>query len=142
MKSYSELIKIPTLEGRFEYLKLPGSVGADTFGGHRYLNQSFYRSKQWQDFRNHIIARDQGFDMAFPLEEINGIIVIHHINPMTPEDIIQGNPMIFDPDNVVCVSELTHKLIHYGSKEDYLRANTVVVRTPNDTCPWKRSGTL
>lgn len=138
MKRYSELIQIPSLEGRFEYLKCPGVVGEDTFGGYRYLNQSFYRSREWQQFRNSIIARDLGCNMAYPGEEINGMIVIHHINPITPESIMHSDPMIFDPENVVCVSELTHKLIHYGSKEDFKQvANGYVERQPNDTCPWK-----
>jgi hypothetical protein len=137
MKRYSELIQIPSLEGRFEYLKCPGVVGEDTFGGYRYLNQDFYRSREWQQFRSSIIARDLGCDMAYPGEEIGGIIVIHHINPITPESIIHADPMIFDPENVVCVSELTHKLIHYGSKEVFMLATNFIERRPNDTCPWK-----
>lgn len=137
MRSYSELIQIPTIEQRFQYLWTPGLVGEDTFGGYRYLNQEFYRSKEWQQFRNSIIVRDNGCDMAFPGEEIGGIVVIHHINPITPEDIIKHNSMIFEPENVVCVSEFTHKMIHYGTFDDYIRATQFVVRRPNDTCPWK-----
>ena len=137
MRTYSELITIPSIEDRFEYLKCPGMVGEDTFGGYRYLNQSFYTSIEWKQFRNFIIARDNGCDMAYPGEEIHGMIVIHHLNPITPEAIIHADPVIFDPENVVCVSELTHKMIHYGTKEDYLRATQFVERRPNDTCPWK-----
>lgn len=138
MKSYSELIQIPSLEERFEYLKCPGSVGEDTFGGHRYLNQAFYTSREWQQFRNYIITRDLGCDMAFPGEEIHGIIVIHHINPILPQNLIHHDNCVLDPENVVCVSEFTHKMIHYGSKDDFLRTVTVVQRTPNDTCPWRK----
>lgn len=137
LRSYSELIRIPTFEGRFDYLKCDNSVGEDTFGGYRYLNQGFYTSKEWLQFRNSIIARDLGCDMAFPGEEIQGMIVIHHINPIIPEHIIHANPMIFDPENVVCLADFTHKMIHYGSKDDWLRTITYVTRTPNDTCPWK-----
>lgn len=142
MKTYSELITIPTIEGRFEYLCLPGLVGRDTFGGYRYLNQSFYTSREWQQFRNQIIVRDNGCDMAYPGEEIGGMIIIHHLNPITPDSIIHSDPMIFDPENVVCVSELTHKLIHYGNKEDYMKATQFIPRSPNDTCPWRRQGGL
>lgn len=142
MKTYSELISIPSYEARFEYLKVPGLVGQDTFGGYRYLNQAFYTSREWLSFRNQIIVRDLGCDMAYPGEEIGGIIVIHHINPMSPEDILNNNPMVFNPENVVCVSELTHKMIHYGTKEDLLRATSFVERSINDTCPWKRSDVL
>lgn len=137
MKSYTELISLPTIEERFNYLHLPRAIGENTFGGYRYLNQDFYRSYEWKQFRNSIIVRDNGCDMAFPGEEIGGIVVIHHINPMTPEQLIRGDDDIFNPDNVVCVSELTHKMIHYGSLEDYLQATQFVVRKPNDTCPWK-----
>lgn len=137
MRTYSELITIPSIEARYDYLKCPGMIGEDTFGGYRYLNQSFYTSTEWKQFRNFIIARDNGCDMAYPGEEIHGMIVIHHLNPITPEAIIHSDPMIFDPENVVCVSELTHKMIHYGTKEDYLRATQFVQRQPNDTCPWK-----
>lgn len=137
MKSYTELISLPTIEERFNYLHLPRVIGENTFGGYRYLNQDFYRSYEWKQFRNSIIVRDNGCDMAFPGEEIGGIVVIHHINPMTPEQLIRGDEDIFNPENVVCVSELTHKMIHYGSLEDYLQATQFVVRKPNDTCPWK-----
>lgn len=139
MRRYSELIQIPNIEDRFEYLKIAdGNVGDTTFGGYRYLNQEFYRSREWQQFRNSIIVRDLGCDMAFPGEEINGIIVIHHLNPITPTMLIHGDSIVLDPENVVCVSEMTHKFIHYGNTEDYIRATTVVVRKPNDTCPWKK----
>lgn len=137
MRSYSELIQIPSYEERFEYLKCPGVVGEDRFGSFRYLNQQFYTSRDWIQFRNHIIARDLGCDMAYPGEEIKGVIVIHHINPITPDAIIHSDPMIFDPENVVCVSDFTHRMIHYGAKEDFLRTVQYVERKPNDTCPWK-----
>lgn len=139
MRRYSELILLPTLEERFNYLKIQdGIIGDATFGGYRYLNQNFYRSREWQQFRNSIIVRDCGCDMAFPGKEISGIIVIHHLNPITPEMLMHGSNMVLDPENVVCVSDLTHKLIHYGAVEDYVRATTFITRKPNDTCPWKK----
>ena len=137
MRSYSELIQIPSYEGRFDYLKCPGMVGEDTFGSYRYLNQSFYTSREWLQFRNFVITRDLGCDMAYPGEEIGDIIVIHHLNPITPVDIIEHHNMVLDPENVVCVSDFTHRMIHYGKKEDFLRTVTYVERRPNDTCPWK-----
>jgi len=136
MKSYTELISLPTIEERFEYLKCTGVVGEDTFGGHRYLNQRFYTSPEWKQFRNQIIIRDSGCDMGFSGQEINGKIIIHHINPITIEDIVNRNPRVLDPENAVCVSEITHKLIHYGEVDNYKRATQYTPRTPNDTCPW------
>ena len=138
MKSYTELITLPTIDQRFEYLKCPGVVGEDTFGGYRYLNQRFYTSPEWKQFRRYIILRDNGCDMAFPGEEIGGKIIIHHLNPITIDDIIKRSPRVLDPDNAVCVSELTHKMIHYGEAENYLKATQFTPRSPNDTCPWKR----
>lgn len=138
MRTYSELISIPSYEARFDYLKCPGSIGEDTFGGYRVLNQDFYTSKEWRDFRNFIIARDNGCDMAYPGEEIGGIIVIHHINPILPQDLIHHHTCILDPENAVCVSKFTHDMIHYGSKEDFLRTVTFVERRPNDTIPWRK----
>lgn len=136
MKSYTELSNLHSIEERFEYLKCPGVVGEDTFGGHRYLNQRFYTSPEWKQFRNQIIIRDSGCDMGVPGQEINGKIIIHHINPITIEDIVNRNPRVLDPENAVCVSELTHKLIHYGEVDNYKRATQYTLRTPNDTCPW------
>ena len=116
MKSYDELITLPTFEERFEYLRCDGRIGEDTFGYDRWINQRFYTSQQWRNFRNRIIVRDDGCDMALENYTIpdREMIVIHHINPITLEDIINQNPMIFDENNVVCVRDCTHKAIHYG----------------------------
>ena len=135
IKSYSELITIPTFVERYEYLKLGGKVGEETFGFDRYLNQTLYRSSEWKRFRRDIILRDNGCDLACEDREIYGKIIIHHINPITLEDIHKRNPMIFDPDNVIATSLDTHNAIHYG--DDSLLFE-IVDRQPNDTCPWRQ----
>lgn len=138
-KSYLELITIPTFEERFEYLKLNGAVGKETFGYDRYLNQALYSSKEWRDFRRRIIIRDNGCDLACEGYEMQNGILIHHINPITIDDIINRRPVIFDPNNVVCVSHNTHNAIHYGDKG--LLITTPIERTAYDTCPWKSKET-
>ncbi len=135
IKTYSELITLPTFEERYRYLKLSGAVGKDTFGFKRWLNQEFYHSDEWLRFRNKIVIRDNGCDLAFQGFEINESVLIHHLNPITYEDILNRNPCIFDPDNVVCTKLSTHNAIHYGSEG--LLINRPVVREKNDTCPWK-----
>lgn len=136
-RTYQELLTIPTFEERFEYLKLEGSVGVDTFGYVRYLNQILYRSSEWRKFRNEIIVRDNGCDLAFPGFEIYGQkILIHHINPITVEDVVYRSSKVFDPNNVVTTILNTHNAIHYGDAD--LLTTGPVERTPNDTCPWKR----
>lgn len=135
-KSYSELIKIPSYEERYEYLKLGGSVGELTFNGHRYLNQKFYSSDpEWKRIKREVIIRDNGCDMAHEDFPVNSKIIIHHINPITIEDLIKRNPMIFDLDNLVCVSMNTHNAIHYGDIS--LLALPPVERVAFDTCPWR-----
>lgn len=137
IRTYTELITIPTFEERFEYLKLGGEVGVSTFGYDRYLNQIFYRSPEWRNFRPHIIARDLGCDLAFPDMEIREqIITIHHLNPITIEDVLNRSSKLFDPDNVVCVAPMTHKAIHYGDIS-LLPNRKPIERFPNDTCPWR-----
>lgn len=139
MRTYSELISIPSYEDRFRYLSLGGRVGADTFGCHRYLNQVLYASPEWRRFRNQIIVRDNGCDLAHLDHEISQFgnkILIHHINPLTIEDIVNRSPSIFDPENVITTVFNTHQAIHYGD-EKYLSFNTFVARKPNDTCPWR-----
>lgn len=137
MRTYSELIKISSLEDRFNYLRLYGTIGEDTFGSYRYTNQNFYKSYEWQKFRNEIITRDMGCELAFPNEEIVGKIIIHHIEPITIKDIIEHNmSVLINPDNVVCVSENMHKMIHYGIQNGINKV-TYEERRPNDTCPWK-----
>lgn len=134
-KTYSELITIPTFKERFEYLQLRGSVGKDTFGYDRYLNQVLYNSTEWKELRNRIIIRDNGCDLACEGYDINSRILIHHLNPITIDDIISRSRKIFDPDNLVCVSHSTHNAIHYGDAS--LLVTEPVARTKNDTCPWR-----
>lgn len=134
-KSYSELITIPTFEERFEYLQLKGSVGKDTFGYDRYLNQILYRSPEWKKLRNQIIIRDCGCDLACEGYEIYGRILIHHLNPITVDDVLDRNRKVFDSNNLVCVTHNTHNAIHYGDASMLLTGP--IVRTKNDTCPWR-----
>lgn len=136
IKTYSELITLPTFEERFEYLKLDGTVGLDTFGYDRYLNQMLYRSAEWKRLRRDIIIRDNGCDLACDGFEIHDRILIHHINPITVDDVNKRRPSIFDPDNLISVSHNTHNAIHYGDID--LLAIAPIERTKNDTCPWRR----
>lgn len=136
MKTYSELIAIPTYIERYRYLRLGGTVGRKTFGVYRRLNQEFYRSRQWLHFRNEIIIRDRGQDLAFDGMDIHGAIAIHHLNPIAVEDIVNSSPALFDPENVVCCTFNTHQAIHYGD-ESLLPIDLFVERSPNDTCPWR-----
>lgn len=136
IKSYSEMITFPTFEERFEYLRLKGSVGRDTFGHDRYLNQILYNSKEWKFTRNKIIVRDNGCDLACEGFEIYGQILIHHINPIRVEDIVDRNPIVFDPENLITTVHNTHNAIHYGDMS--LLITTPVERSRNDTCPWRK----
>lgn len=135
IKTYSELITLPTFEERFEYLQLKGIVGQETFGFDRYLNQILYNSKEWKHLRNEIIVRDNGCDLALEGFEIHGRILIHHINPITIDDVIKRREMVFDPENLICVTHNTHNAIHYGDKS--LLITGPIERRANDTCPWK-----
>lgn len=135
-KSYSELIKIPSFEERFEYLKMDGQVGIETFGIDRYLNQMFYNSPEWKQVRRKVILRDNGCDLAHPDRPINGRIIIHHMNPITLEDILQKNPDIMNPEYLISTTHITHNGVHYGDKESIDKG--IVERKPNDTCPWKQ----
>ena len=135
IKTYSELITLPTFLERFRYLKLGGLVGKETFGFDRYLNQTLYRSVEWKRFRRDIILRDMGMDLACDGYEIVGKIMVHHIDPLTIQDIIRRDPKIFDPENAICTSMNTHNAIHYG--DESLLITEPIVRTKNDTCPWR-----
>ena len=135
IRTYSELITIPTFEERFEYLQLKGSVGKDTFGYDRYLNQVLYRSPEWKRLRNQIIIRDGGCDLACDGYDIYDKVLIHHLNPITVEDVLARSRKVFDPDNLVCVSHNTHNAIHYGDVD--LLVTGPIIRTKNDTCPWR-----
>lgn len=137
-KTYSELIKIPTFKGRFQYLNLHGEVGFETFGFDRYLNQAFYKSNEWRRFRNSVIIRDNCCDLGVEGYDIlNSKVIIHHINPITAEDIINRTDKLFSLENVICVTENTHRAIHYGDERIFLNEKTLTIRRPNDTCPWR-----
>ena len=135
IKTYSELITIPTYEERFEYLRCNSAVGKETFGFDRYLNQVLYNSMDWKRLRRQIIIRDNGCDLALEGYIIYGKIIIHHINPISLDDIMKERSIVFDPENLVCVSFNTHNAIHYGDAS--LLPTGPIERTPNDTCPWR-----
>lgn len=136
IRTYSELVRLPTFEERFRYLKLDGLVGKDTFGFDRYLNQEFYRSKEWKEVRDFVIVRDNGCDLGMDGYEIVGRIYIHHMNPITVNDIVHSSDFLLNPDYLVCVSHNTHNAVHYGDED--LLVTAPVERRKNDTCPWKR----
>ena len=135
IKTYSELITIPTYEERFEYLRCNSAVGKETFGFDRYLNQVLYNSMDWKRLRRQIIIRDNGCDLALEGYTIYSKIIIHHINPISLDDIMKERSIVFDPENLVCVSFNTHNAIHYGDAS--LLPMGPIERTPNDTCPWR-----
>lgn len=136
IRTYSELKQFRTFEERFRYLKLSGSVGEETFGFDRYLNQVFYRSRRWKEIRNRIIVRDNGCDLGIADREIFGKILIHHMNPISIRDIENESDILLDPEYLICTSHDTHNAIHYG--DESLIIPQFVERTANDTCPWKR----
>lgn len=134
MRSYSALSEFSTFSQRFNYLRLDGVVAHSTFGGRRYLNQALYQSDEWKRLRREVILRDDGCDLGLPDFPIYGKVLVHHINPITPEDIQRRSPVVFDMDNLITVSFETHNAIHYG---DYsLVSKDVVERRPFDTAPW------
>lgn len=136
-RTYSELITLPTFEERFKYLNLEGRVGADTFGFDRHLNQMVYqRDPRWKKARDIVIIRDNGCDLGMEGYEINSKIIVHHMNPVTLDDIMNDREWIFDPEFLICTSHNTHNAIHYG--DERLVFTGITVREPNDTCPWKR----
>lgn len=134
-RSYSELLQFKSFEDRYAYLKLAGEVGDPTFGYDRYFNQHFYHSSEWRRVRNGIILRDNGCDLGMPDYEIHGRIYIHHINPITKEDVENFSDNLFDPENLVCVTFDTHNAIHYGDERTLPK--TPIFRAPGDTCPWR-----
>ena len=136
IKTYSELILLPTFEERYRYLRLCGKVGEETFGFDRYLNQNFYRrDNEWLELRDYVIQRDNGCDLGIPDRSIKGRILIHHIEPITKDDILRRTKRLLDPDNLICVMDSTHRAIHYGDESLLILAP--VERTKNDTCPWR-----
>lgn len=142
IRTYSELITIPTFEERFQYLRLDGRVGEDTFGFDRYLNQKFYQSDEWKALRDYVIVRDTGNndycqDLGMPYDhDIYGKILVHHMNPICKEDILQRSKYLLDPEYLICTIKNTHDAIHFG--DESLLFQPPIERTKNDTCPWKR----
>lgn len=135
MKTYNELLAFKTFDERFDYLKISGLVGEETFGYSRYLNQLLYRSPEWRHLRKEIILRDNGCDLGLDNYEINGKIMVHHINPITLQDIENRNPKIYDMNNLITVSFDTHQAIHYGNKD--MLHYEIIDRRPNDMIPWR-----
>lgn len=135
IRTYSELITLPTFEERFNYLKLKGQVGKDTFGFDRWLNQIFYRDPEWKSVRDYVIVRDNGCDLGVDGYEINGRILVHHMNPISKEDILERSKYLLDPEFLISTIHNTHNAIHYGDED--LLIKTPIERTKNDTCPWK-----
>ena len=136
IKTYSEVILIPTFVERYRYLRLGGTVGEATFGFDRYLNQNFYRyDEEWLELRDYVIQRDNGCDLGIPGRQINGPILVHHIEPITKDDILRRTKRLLDPDNLICTMDSTHRAIHYGNESLLIIAPPE--RTKNDTCPWR-----
>ena len=135
-KCYSELIKLPTLVERFEYLRCYSRIGEETFGGQRMLNQMLYQKNElWKSVRRKVIIRDNGFDLGLEGYSIVGKIIVHHINPLTKEQLLNFDPCIFDEENLISCSHDTHNAIHYGDKS--LLPQDPIERRPFDTCPWR-----
>ena len=135
MRCYSELILLPSLEERFEYLRLNGEVGEELFGYARYLNQEFYHGGDWRDVRDQVIIRDGGHDLGVPGWKIIGNIYVHHMNPVTKEQLLDNDPILLDPEYLISCSYNTHQAITWGNRE--LLPKPLIVRRPNDTVPWK-----
>ena len=135
MRTYTELIKFNSFEDRFNYLSLKGAVGEETFGFDRWLNQKFYKSNEWRAIRDFVIIRDGCCDLAMDGYEIMGKVYVHHMNPIEQTDILHSTDILIDPEYLVCVSHNTHNAIHYGDIS--ILVTEPVIRTPNDTCPWK-----
>ena len=136
MRTYSELIRFPTFEERYRYLRLGGKVGEETFGFDRWLNQLFYKDDDWRTVRDFVIVRDSACDLGMSDREIGGRIYVHHMNPISKSDILRRDRKLFDPENLICTSKNTHDAIHYG--DESLLIVAPIIRRANDTCPWKR----
>lgn len=135
IRTYSELSKLQTFEDRYEYLRLNGAVGEETFGFDRFINQQFYRSQEWKAIRDYVIVRDYGCDLGIEGYGIRGKIIIHHMNPILPKDIETQSEFLLDPEYLISTTLATHNAIHYGDKSLLILAP--IERAPNDTCPWR-----
>ena len=136
IRTYSELIRLPSFIERYRYLRIAGTVGKETFGFDRYLNQIFYKSDEWLEIRDYVIDRDNGCDLGVDGFDIEGRILIHHMNPISKEDILRRSKFLLDPEYLITTVKNTHDAIHFGN-EDLLYTG-IVERSPNDMCPWKR----
>lgn len=136
LRTYSELVQLPTFRERFEYLKLDGTIGEDTFGFDRYLNQIFYKSKEWAAVRREVIIRDNGCDLGVDGYEIRGKILIHHMNPIRQQDILRRSELLLNPEYLITTVLSTHNAIHYG--DERLLPVLPQERSRNDTCPWRK----
>lgn len=136
IRTYSELSKLDTFEDRYNYLKLDGVIGEDTFGFQRWLNQVFYKSREWLSIRREVIIRDNGCDLGLYGYDISGRIIVHHMNPITPDDIRNRSIYLLNPEYLISTAHLTHEAITYGI--DNLLPKSIVERTQYDTCPWRR----
>lgn len=135
MRTYTELIRLPSFEDRFAYLKLDGRVAEDSFGWDRWVNQRFYHTSEWKRVRDQVIVRDMGYDLASRDHPIGGQILIHHMNPVRLEDLVEHKELVLDPEFLICVSKLTHNAIHYGDIN--LLPSPIIQRSRNDTSPWR-----
>lgn len=135
-RTYTELLRLQTFDERFKYLMLKGRVGIETFGYDRYLNQALYRSPDWKRVRDQIIIRDNGCDLGLEDYPISGNVLIHHMNPITIDDVLNSDSDIFNPEYLICVSHKTHNALHYGY-EEYPDSLKLTERKPNDTIPWR-----
>lgn len=135
IRTYNELMLLPTFEERFEYLKLSGRVGEETFGFDRWINQKFYRSTEWKHIRDQVIIRDNGCDLGIEGREIYGKILIHHMNPISKKDILERTDLLLNPMYLISVTKKTHNAIHYS--DDSILMKDPIVRSKNDTCPWR-----
>lgn len=136
IRTYSELSKLQTFEERYQYLKLNGAVGEETFGFDRFINQNFYKSPEWKAVRDFVIVRDNGCDLGLEGYEIRGKIYIHHMNPILPKDIVTQSEFLLDPEYLISTTHPTHNAIHYGNESLLIKAP--IERSKNDTCPWRR----
>lgn len=136
IRTYSELIKFDTFMGRYQYLRLDGKVGEETFGFDRWLNQLFYKDPEWLSIRNEVIIRDNGCDLGIADREVHSRILVHHMNPISREDILARSEFLLNPEYLICTSKTTHDAIHYG--DENLLMGEPIERTRNDTCPWRR----
>lgn len=134
--TYSELVLLPTFQERIKYLKLEGVIGEETFGFERYLNQKFYTSSLWRSIRNSVIIRDEGRDLGVKGYDISGKIIIHHLNPITIDDVLQMSDVVINPEFLITLSDKTHNYIHFGIENPH---PIMVERKPNDTCPWRKN---